>query len=163
MQALFDSLRPYVAARTVAEKGAYSQLSTLFGLYKDIKRANYEKETAMIAELLKKLETIPHAEAVKTLNIALFVENLSESQRQFEIAFSGRQAAGIGKSPVDRKVLRQQVEKPYQLLGSYLEVTEAIQSDAERKQLLDVVNNSRKYYADLLARRKGSKREIIRQ
>lgn len=164
VQALFDSIRPYAAARALAEKTAYSQLAAFFGSYKDIiKKANYEKESALIAEVLKKLAAAPYSEAIGSLRLTGFVENLSESQMQFERVFAERQALGLTKVSYDRKKLRQDVEKPYQLLCAYLEVAEAIQPAPERKLLLATINNSRKYYADLLARRKVSKKESTQE
>ena len=44
---------------------------------------------------------------------------------------------------------------PYQQLADYVEILSQVKSDEFYQNVLSVLNNSRKYYADILARRKG--------
>ena len=44
---------------------------------------------------------------------------------------------------------------PYQQLSDYVAILAQLKEDAIYQKTLSVLNNSRKYYADVLARRKG--------
>ena len=155
LQALRDALKPYRAAKREEEKAAYASLKRLFDQYKDAHQKHYEEETALIVSLLDKLKTAPYKEQVGTLALGKFVENLTESHSAFEQLFASRSQEKLQKVSYDVKRLRKEVVTPYQQLADYVVILHQVKDDSFYATFLSVLNNSRKHYADILARRKG--------
>ena len=155
LQALRDALKPYRAAKREEEKAAYANLKRLFDQYKDAHQKHYEEETALIVSLLDKLKTAPYKEQVGTLALGKFVENLTESHSAFEQLFASRSQEKLQKVSYDVKRLRKEVAMPYQQLADYVVILHQVKDDGFYATFLSVLNNSRKHYADVLARRKG--------
>nr|WP_195405351.1 DUF6261 family protein [Streptococcus constellatus] len=130
-------------------------MKRLFEQYKGAYTKHYEEETALIDSLLEKLKTAPYKEQVGTLAIGKFVDNLTESHAAFEQLFASRSQEKLQKVSYDVKQLRKEVVTPYQQLADYVEILSQVKSDEFYQNVLSVLNNSRKYYADILARRKG--------
>ncbi|HEM3202016.1 TPA: hypothetical protein U0910_000007 [Streptococcus suis 8830] len=158
-QALRDSIKPYRVSKREAEKSAYASLKLLFDQYKDTAKANYEQETALLTSLLEKLRS-SYSDQISVLEIEKFVSNLEESHRDFETRFSSRSQESLTKVSYDVKALRKAVLTPYQDLTEYLAIMVRVKDEALYKDLLEVLNNSRKYYADILSRRKVTKEEV---
>lgn len=152
-QALKDSLRPYRNSRDEAEKAAYTSLRQLLDQHKLTAKTNYEAQTALLTNLLAKLAGAPYQDQLATLGIDRFVTKLSASQTAFEAAFSARSQEGLTKPTSDVKQLRKRAFAPYQDLADYTAVLARVKGDQFYTALLAVLNNSRAYYADLLARR----------
>ena len=160
LQALRDALKPYRAAKREEEKAAYASLKRLFDQYKDAHQKHYEEETALIVSLLDKLKTAPYKDQLDTLAIGKFVDNLTESHTAFEQLFASRSQEKLQKVSYDVKQLRKEVATPYQQLADYVEILSQVKSDEFYQNVLSVLNNSRKYYADILARRKGKEPKV---
>ncbi|MGV3312309.1 DUF6261 family protein [Streptococcus suis] len=159
LQALRDSIKPYRVSKREAEKSAYASLKLLFEQYKDTAKANYEQETALLTSLLDKLKT-SYSDQISALGVDKFVANLEESHREFETRFASRSQESLTKVSYDVKALRKAVLAPYQDLTEYVAIMVKVKDDAIYQDLLEVLNNSRKYYADILSRRKGVKEEV---
>ncbi|KXT71092.1 hypothetical protein SCRDD08_00171 [Streptococcus cristatus] len=155
LQALRDSIKPYRASKRETEKTAYTNLKLLFDTYKDTHKKHYEEETALISNLLEKLASDKYKSQVETLAIAKFVENLKESHQAFESLFASRSQDKLQSVSFDVKKLRKEVATPYQQLTDYVSILTQAKEDELYKRFLSVLNNSRKHYADTLARRKG--------
>lgn len=138
-----------------SEKSAYASLKRLFDQYKDAHQKHYEEETALVVSLLDKLKTAPYKEQVGTLALGKFVENLTESHSAFEQLFASRSQEKLQKVSYDVKRLRKEVATPYQQLADYVVILHQVKDDSFYATFLSVLNNSRKHYADILARRKG--------
>ena len=127
----------------------------MFDQYKDAHQKHYEEETALVVSLLDKLKTAPYKEQVGTLALGKFVENLTESHSAFEQLFASRSQEKLQKVSYDVKRLRKEVATPYQQLADYVVILHQVKDDSFYATFLSVLNNSRKHYADVLARRKG--------
>lgn len=137
------------------EKAAYKTLDLLFDQYKKATKVSYEEETALLNSLLEKLRKAEYQSAIETLGIGRFMNNLTESQAAFEKVFSDRSQENLAKVSFDTKQLRKDLAVPYQQLSDYVAILAQLKEDAIYQKTLSVLNNSRKYYADVLARRKG--------
>ena len=160
LQALRDAIKPYRAAKREEETAAYESLKRLFEQYKGAHSKHYEEETALIVSLLDKLKTAPYKDQLDTLAIGKFVDNLTESHTAFEQLFASRSQEKLQKVSYDVKQLRKEVATPYQQLADYVEILSQVKSDEFYQNVLSVLNNSRKYYADILARRKGKEPKV---
>ena len=160
LQALRDSIKPYRASKREAEKTAYINLKLLFDTYKDAHKKHYEEETALISSLLEKLASDKYKSQIETLTISKFVENLEESHQAFEKLFASRSQDNLQTVSFDVKKLRKEVATPYQQLSDYVLILSQVKEDEFYKRFLSVLNNSRKHYADTLARRKGKEAKV---
>ena len=143
-QALREAIKPYRNSRRENEKAAYKTLDLLFDQYKKATKVSYEEESALLNSLLEKLRKAEYQSAIETLGIGRFMNNLTESQ-----------AENLAKVSFDTKQLRKDLAVPYQQLSDYVAILAQLKEDAIYQKTLSVLNNSRKYYADVLARRKG--------
>lgn len=161
LQALRDSIKPYRASKREAEKTAYNHLKVLFDTYKDAHKKHYEEETALISNLLEKLSSEKYKSQLETLGISKFVDNLKESHQAFETLFASRSQDKLQAVSFDVKKLRKEVSTPYQQLSDYVSILTQVKDDELYKRFLSVLNNSRKHYADTLARRKGKEAKVV--
>ena len=163
LQALRDSIKPYRASKREAEKTAYNHLKVLFDTYKDAHKKHYEEETALISNLLEKLSSEKYKSQLETLGISKFVDNLKESHQAFETLFASRSQDKLQAVSFDVKKLRKEVSTPYQQLSDYVSILTQVKDDELYKRFLSVLNNSRKHYADTLARRKGKDPKVTEE
>ncbi|MGT2846125.1 DUF6261 family protein [Streptococcus massiliensis] len=154
-QALRDAIKPYRSSRRENEKAAYKTLDLLFDQYKKASQVSYEEETALLNSLLDKLKQADYQAAVEVLALGRFVTNLTESQAAFDKVFSERSQEKLAKVSYDTKQLRKDLVAPYQQLCDYVAILVQVKDDELYQKTLNLLNNSRKYYADVLARRKG--------
>lgn len=152
-QALKDSLRPYRTSSDEGEKVAYTSLKTLLDQYKLTAKTNYEAQTALLTNLLERLATAPYTDQLTELGMTKFVDKLGTSQAAFEAVFSARSQEELTKTSYDVKALRKTAFATYQDLADYTAVLARVKGDQLYLDLLAVLNNSRGYYADILARR----------
>lgn len=152
-QALKDSLRPYRTSREAAEQAAYTSLKTLFDQHKLTAKTNYEAQTALLTTLLGQLASAPYADQMTELGMTKFANKLRTSQAAFEAVFSARSQEELAKPSYDVKALRKTAFATYQNLTDYTAVLARVKDEKVHTDLLAVLNNSRAYYADLLARR----------
>lgn len=153
LQALFDFIKPYKHSRQSGKKADYLSLAQLFKTFKEIKDANYEKESSQILNLLRQLEQTLYKENIALLNIAEGVKNLKQSQKEFEELFVQRTTDSRHKEVLGSKQLRQDLEKPYQSLCNYLFLMLDSDDKVSYGKVIKTINNSRDYYATTLAKR----------
>lgn len=160
-QALADSFKPYRYSTVATEKAAYTALNLLFKQYKRLTQKNYEEETALINNLLSRLNSAEYQDDVTALGISKFVTALSSAQTAFEAQFNARSKENMGRTFYNVKELRQTLAEDYQLFIDYVGVLALIKSDPFYKNAIGVINNSRKYYADVIARRSPKEKAPI--
>lgn len=159
LRSLFDSIKPYRYSAVATEKQAYTALSLLFKQYKGLTKKNFEEESSLIGNLLTKLASPEYADDVTALNLTKFITTLTTAQTNFEATFNARSKEYATKVDYDVKALRNKASDDYRLLCEYVHVLARVKSDNFYTQALDLLNNSRKYYSDTIARRKGEKKE----
>ena len=158
-QALKDSIKPYRNAKKDPQIKAYNTLKILLDEYKNITTLSYEEETKKISSLLSSLKNSDYQPHITTLKIEEFISELEKSNTAFNTLFGERSAQNIGKESYDTKALRKEITDIYRKLTNYIIVLVEIKTDPFYRKTLEVINNSRKYYADTLAKRNGQKTE----
>ena len=156
IQALKDSVKPYRNAKAQTEKDAYVSIKMLLDQYKGVEDASYEEETNKLNLLVTKLQSPEYSSHVATLGIVKFVNHLSDSNTAFNDLFSHRSYQTSQKQTYDVKALRKVITDDYSQMSNYITMLANIKSDPFYKETLAVINNGRKYFSDLLARRSGS-------
>ena len=158
-QALKDSIKPYRNAKKAPQIKAYNTLKILLDEYKNITTLSYEEETKKISSLLSSLKNSDYQPHITTLKIEEFISELEKSNTAFNTLFGERSAQNIGKESYDTKALRKEITDIYRKLTNYIIALVEIKTDPFYRKTLEVINNSRKYYADTLAKRNGQKIE----
>ena len=158
-QALKDSIKPYRNAKKDPQIKAYNTLKILLDEYKNIATLSYEEETKKIGSLLSSLKSEDYQPHITTLKIEEFTSELEKSNTAFNTLFGERSAQNIGKESYDTKALRKEITDIYRKLTNYIIVLVEIKTDPFYRKTLEVINNSRKYYADTLAKRNAQKTE----
>lgn len=157
---LKDSLKLYRHSRKPAEQAAYTSLNLLFKQHKLTHRTSYEAETTLLTALLDKLALAPYQEQVTTLGIKKFVDNLAESNSAFDTLFASRSKENLTKVSYDTKALRAELATAYQQVADYIQLMSQLKALKLYKDLLDVVNNSRAYYADVIVAKRVSPQKL---
>ena len=158
-QVLKDSIKPYRNAKKDPQIKAYNTLKILLDEYKNIATLSYEEETKKISSLLSSLKSSDYQSHITTLKIEEFISELEKSNTAFNILFGEHLAQTIRKESYDTKALRKEITDIYRKLTSYIIAVVEIKTDPFYRKTLEVINNSRKYYADTLAKRNGQKTE----
>ena len=158
MKALRASIKPYRNAKTDAQKDAYTNISMLFSSYKDVEVQAYEIQTKRMSTLISLLKSEKYANDVSVLKILPFVEELEKSNSAFDVIFAKRSHMNIEKTNYNIKSLRKEMGDNYRKMYNYVfSSAEVKQSDFYIK-LLDIINNSRKYFSDIFSRRNTSRK-----
>lgn len=156
-QALRDSIKPYRATKNTTQKNAYEALKIVIDVYKNASKEGYEKETSLISTLVSTLQSDKYAPHVKTLRIGEFVTELEKTNKAFNDVFAHRSFLMLQKETLNSRELRKEMTAIYRKMTKYIETLADVKQDEYYKKVLDVMNNSRKYYADILAVRSGRK------
>ena len=155
MQALKDSLKPFRNAKTQGERDAYAAIKIILDQFKGVEHNSYEEETNRLNTLLTKLQQTDVAEHAATLGITKFITHLAEANTAFNSLFAQRSYQTSQKVTFDVKALRKTLTGDYRRMANYITTMAGVKEDAFYKDVLDVLNNSRKYFSDVMARRKS--------
>lgn len=154
-QALKDSIKPYKNAKKDEQKQAYNTLKIVFDEYKNVASLSYEEETKKLSTLIAVLKSADNQPHISALRILEFLAELEKSNTAFDTLFAQRSAQNISKETYNTKALRREMTEIYRKLCVYTETLANIKQDDFYKKALEIINNSRKYYADTLAKRRG--------
>ena len=159
--ATLRQISAYELSDDATEFNASVSLNTLFNTYKNIQKWNFEEESNGIDNLLVDLESEKYAAHIAELNMQSFVERIRSKNERFKELFAGRTQEKVNTEYYDTKALRADLTSKYNVMIEYvLVLARALDQDQYNKPL-DVINTVRKYYADLLAKRKGSKKDEV--
>jgi hypothetical protein len=139
-----------------AELDAYASLNNLMTPYNGIERMNLEQESNAIDNLLVDLATPHYAPHITTLNMASFVTRINSKNTDFKNLFNTRTQETAGKPTFDVKQLRTDLLEVYNQMATYVLAMSNALNTNEYNATLDILNAIRKYYHDMLARRKGN-------
>ena len=153
IQALKDSIKPYRNAKNETEKNAYTAIKIVLDQYKGIENNAYEEETIKINTLVTKLQSTDYTAHITALGISKFITQLSASNTAFNDLFAHRSYQTSQKETYDVKALRKIMTADYNTLANYIVALANVKTDPFYKEVLTVINNSRKYFSDVLARR----------
>jgi hypothetical protein len=140
----------------LAEQNAYKLIKIVLNTYKDIEKVNFEAESLGVANLVAELRNANNAPFVQVLGLSVLIDNLETANETFKTTFNTRSTATINTTVYNTKKLRAEILTTYRDLAEYVMVM------AKRKQTpffidtLTALNNGRKYFADIIARRSGT-------
>ena len=139
-----------------AHQQAFTSLDNLFANYSGIQEWNYNEETNGIDNLIADLEKPKYAAHVLELGLAAHIDRLQSDNENFKSLFSGRTVEKAETPKYSSKLLRKKMYVAYDSMANYILVMSKVpNADAQFSKALDLVNADRKYYSDMLARRKG--------
>ena len=154
LQALKTSIKAYRTSKEEPETKAYNTLKIVFDQYKGVEGDSFEKETNRINTLVATLQSPEYMDDITVLAINKFVDRLKKANIDFNDLFSHRSVQNAQKGSYDVKELRKVMIDKYKKLADYVLALAEVKQDPFYRELLEIINNSRKYYADMLAKRK---------
>lgn len=151
---LVRQLSVFEFAEDDAEHEAYQSLYTVFNTYKGMQRWNLEEETNGIDNLLTDLAADKYRPLVQLLGMQRYVERLATHSAAFKTLFSSRIQEVSGKDTYNVPAMRRVLKEKYNDMTAYVLLMAKSQDAEQYNKCLDVINTVRKYYHDLLAKRK---------
>ena len=152
-------LRIYSNSDNNAEVAAYSKLKLAFDAYKDIEKLNYEAENNSIDNFVVELAKPAYIAAIATLNLSGLITRMQNDNTAFKTLFSTRSTAIAGTTHYDAKILRKTMLGNYDAYTNYVtsltNATAGLPNNGYYLSLFNIMDNIRKYFSDLLARREG--------
>ncbi|AMD85597.1 hypothetical protein SAMN05444369_10442 [Capnocytophaga haemolytica] len=153
VQALRDSIRPYKRNQDETYKSSYDTIYGVLEKYKGLEKENYEEESKDIDILLTILRNSDNKAHVDKLRIKYFIDELEKANKSFNETFAHRSFKTLQADNQNIKLVRKEIAELYNTLSNYVLSMAKVKKTELFIKLLDVINNSRKYYADLIARR----------
>lgn len=138
-----------------AERMAYQEARVILKKYNNIEKSNYEAETLGIDKLVTELKNAKF-NMVTVLGIDRPIAYLQDANINFKKVFDSRSTETISLETYDMKALRNSIFNTYKDLTEYVHVMAKRQKTPFFIKTLDVINNGRKYYATIVARRTGT-------
>lgn len=133
---------------------AYAAAMRIVKNYKGIEALNYEAESLAIQNLLTEWAKAENKNYKNTLKLEDRLMRLQQASDNFDKKFGERSVTVTIKEVYDAKVLRNDMLAIYRSLAEYtLVMAKQKNADPLYPALLDSLNNIRKYFADMLARR----------
>jgi len=151
VSALGAVLKLYALSNIPEEVEASRCLSLLFGPFKGLSSMNYEAETLAIDRLMADMTSPAYSDYTANLQLDSYISRISDANGNFKQLFTGRMVDTALAETYDMKLLRSE------LLKKYNDFVQYVLSMAKATNLplfvtaLDLLNNGRKYYNDLLA------------
>lgn len=154
VSALIRYLKVFELTEDEQEILAYKSLNTLITTYKNLQNWNFEEESNGIDNLVNDLNNTKYLPSVTLLNMDSYVTRVATRNNEFKALFAGRTMNEASKEVFDVKKLRNDLKILYTEMATYV-LAMAKSKDAEEfNKALNILNTVRKYYADLLAKRK---------
>lgn len=154
----FSAMSRYVKvfelSENEAEVLAYKSIDTLLKTYRGIQKWNFEEESNGIDNLVNDLNNAKYLPSVTLINLNPYVTRLATRNEEFKTLFAGRTMEVASKEVFDVKQLRTDLKTTYSDMATYILSMAKSKNTDEFNKALDVLNTVRKYYSDLLAKRK---------
>ncbi|MBC7523657.1 MAG: hypothetical protein H7239_04375 [Flavobacterium sp.] len=142
-----------------AEVLAYESLKTVFKTYGGIQSWNFEEESNGIDNLVVELGSTKYAPHIALVNMGSFVTRIDARNTDFKTLFDGRTQEVSIKVVYDTKVMRNDLKTSSDDMNNYVLSMAKAQNTDQYNRSLDVINTVRKYYSDLLAKRKPATKD----
>ena len=154
-------LKIYKNSDDAAEVAAYNTLAIPFKAYGKIETLNFEGETNAIDNFVQELAKPVYASAIATLNLSSFITRMSNDNNAFKALFSSRSTNVANTILYDTKAIRKNLIADYTAYANYVtslaNATIGLANNQYYLDIFNIINNIRKYYSDVLARRTGTK------
>lgn len=136
------------------ELSAYREIEIILKKYTALERANYPAETLGIDKIVTEIRGAKD-NAMGVLQIVNLVNRLEAANSAFKEKFVERSSDTISTVSYDLKTMRKEIFGVYNTLADYVALMAKIKNDTYFLNTLKVLNYSREYFADILARRDG--------
>ncbi len=154
--AFFKQLDVFENTRNANKLIAFKALDIVADKYNGLAALNYEAESNGIDNLIAELTNADYAPHIATLNMGEFVADLQETNGDFKEKFSKRSTEISSKEIFDMKLIRKNTFENYNKYIQYaLSLANVDTGNDYHKNILNIINQIRKYYSDLLAKRNG--------
>jgi hypothetical protein len=140
------------------ELAAYGEIMVVLRKYKNVETNNYEKESLSIDNMISEIRTAKN-ESMITLGLKTHVEVLEAANNEFKELFSTRSTEVASTISYDTKALRTAIFADYKTLANYVELMVNMKGTPFFLAVLNVMNTGRAYFAEVIARRKGTKKK----
>jgi len=135
---------------------SYKAVTIVVKNYKNLATLNYEAESNGIDNLITDLRGTSYAPHIATLKMGDFVAAIATTNDDFKALFSKRSTAISATEVFNIKQIRKTVFNNYTNYTQYvLSLAKVNTGNEHYKNILNVINQTRKYYSDLLAKREG--------
>jgi D-ribose pyranose/furanose isomerase RbsD len=157
LDAIGRALKLYAISDDPAEVEASRSISILFDSFKSLANLSYEAETIGIDKLASELTGPNYSPKISLLQMDRYVTRVSNANEAFKTLFSGRMVTTAMTESFDMKTIRKETFKRYSEFCDYvLAMAKALNTPLFITSL-NLLNTSRKYYSDQLARRTAVK------
>ena len=151
--AISKMISVYEFSEEEKEQHAYATAKIIMNKYDNIESENYEAESKSIQLMLDEWNKDENKGVRETLGLGKLLESLRKAATDFDNKFNTRSAAVGSKEVFNTKIIRQDMKQMYEdLAKDILAMAKRNKTDFYIK-MLDMVNNGRSYYADILAKR----------
>ena len=138
------------------ERIAYKNILIILNSFKNIEVVNYEAESLGLDRLVETLRDSKNLNDIQLLGLERYINRVEVTNTIFKTTFDKRSNEKITTVVYDTKLLRKNILETYKKLAKYT-LTMAENKDISfYKDTLNVLNNGRKYFADLVAKRVGT-------
>ena len=159
ISALMRYLKVFELSEDEEEVLAYKSLNALVKTYKNLQTWNFEEESNGIDNLVNDLNNSKYLPSVTLLNMNRYVTRLATRNTDFKTLFAGRTMEEASKEVFDVKKLKSDLKTLYTDLATYVLSMAKSKDSEEFNKSLTIMNTVRKYYADLLAKRKTATKD----
>jgi hypothetical protein len=135
---------------------AFTSLNTLFGKYKGIQKWNFEEESNGIDSLITDLKKDKYSVSVAAIGMTEYIDILQQRNDAFKTIFKGRTQEQSGKEVFDAKALKNDLKTTYEKMITYVLAMATALDTEEFNKSLSIINTVRKYYSDMLAKRRSA-------
>lgn len=136
---------------------AARSLTILINTYKDLANLSYEAESMGLDRLVSDLESEAYKPKVDLLGMGRYVTRAKDANDAFKTLFGNRLVAEASTITYNAKLLRKELFAQYGEATQYIVSMANAHKTPQFLQVLALINEARKYYAGLLARRAGVK------
>ena len=159
LSATTRQLSVFELSENPAEVLAYESLKTVFKTYGGIQSWNFEEESNGIDNLVVELGNTKYAPHIALLGMGGLVSRITVRNAEFKTIFAGRTQEVSVKVVYDTKTMRANIKTVNDDMNNYVLSMAKAQNTDQYNRSLDVINTVRKYYSDLLAKRKPATKD----
>ena len=150
------AIKTSLLSENTKEVDAAKSLNTLLKSFKKLQLLNFEAESIAIDQMVVELQKESYLPKVELLNLGQFVMRMKAANSSFKMLYEGRTEGEVLKESYNAKSLRLALIKEYKYFADYVVSMARAHDTDEFNSILLWLNNTRKEYSDLLARRAGS-------
>lgn len=159
VSAFNSAIKTSLLSEITKEVDAAKSLNTLLKSFKKLRHLNFEAESIAIDQLVDELKKENYLPKVELLNLGQFVIRMKAANDSFKTLYESRTEGEVLTVSYNAKSLRKALMKEYKYFADYVVSMARAHDSDEFNSILLWLNNTRKEYADLLARRAGSEEE----